>query len=751
MKFFLSFLLICSFIFGNQAPTPASEVSQMNRKLVDINFNLRRQQDLGREVVEQYHDDVVEIYDQARDLKKDLNALLDENQQLLDQLLAANEGNTKSGELHTEITSLEKELEGLKVLITQVISLQLGAERALKAVNSKLVDLETERLFHKLSPVYKKSTWLSAYDSLNKATKTSNAAISSVYTPLKEAFKTFQGYVVLILFLLIQVFLHWYVRRLLKKKTHTKTHIHIVYTLLRKGVLPFVTVGLLGVALYFMGIGPKKHPMLTVTLSIVAFSSFCFGSLKALLRPKCSKCRITPFGDVLSKKLHYALGRLLILALVLMWLDLMVRYTFFTEDLAQTVRFPIYLLIALSGYTVLHAKYWKKSYMWSLFRHVSRFLLYLNPVLVLVGLAALADHLLYGLISTIITCLILTGIYYILSKGIASLFREDTSRVSKVFTLSTRGEEILQYWGRFLVGFILLFIGVVALLLIWGMNGDVLLDYAKLVIFGVTIGSYEFSLVNFFLAVVTFLVLFTATRYLQKFFETKVFPFTNFDRGLQHALKIAAGYIGVFISLIISLNILGLQFKSLLYVIGGLSVGIGLGFQPIVTNFVSGIIMLIERPIRIGDVVDLPEGPSTVTKISVRATEMRTPELCTVFIPNTHMINNVLKNWTHENSARRAVILVSVAYGTDPKLVHELLLSCASVPDLASKRYDPLVLFDGFGDYGLDFKLFIYTDKMINLRDYANQVKFEIDRIFKDQQIEIPYPRQDIFVHNPDE
>lgn len=743
-------LLICSFVFGNQTPTPATEVSRLNRQLVDINFNLRRQQDLTQDIVEKYHDDVASILSQARDLKKDLNALLDENQHLLNQLTAANEGNQKSKELQKEINDLDKDVEELKILITQVISLQLGAERALKAVNSKLVELETERLFHKLSPVYQKETWISAYQSIKKAKSAVNKVASSIYKPLKDSFKEMLGYIVAALFVLAQLFLCIYVRRQIKKKSHTKTYIHITLTLLRKGILPFVSVGLFALALYFLGISPNKHPMLTVTLSIIAFSAFCFGSIKALLRPKCSKCRLTPFGDILSKKLHLALARLLTLTLVLMWLNLMVKYAYFTEDLAQTIRFPIYLLIALNAHTILHSKYWKKHVLWHLFRYVSKFLLYLNPLLVLVGLAALADHLFFGLIFTIIISLFLTGVYYIFSKGIASLFKEETSRVSKIFTLSSRGEEILQYWGRFFIGTVLLGIGCVALLLIWGMNGDVLLDYAKRIIFGITIGTYEFSLINFFFALLTFFVLFTATRYLQKFFETKVFPFTNFDRGLQHALKIAAGYIGVFISLIISLNILGLQFSSLLYVVGGLSVGIGLGLQPIVTNFVSGIIMLIERPIRIGDVVDLPEGPSTVTKISVRATEMRTPELCTVFIPNTHMINNVLKNWTHENNARRAVILVSVAYGTDPKLVHDLLLSSARVPELASKRYEPLVMFDSFGDYGLDFKLFVYTDKMINLRDYANQVKFEIDRVFKEQNIEIPYPKQEIYVHNTD-
>ncbi|MCH9613700.1 MAG: hypothetical protein SP1CHLAM54_07090 [Chlamydiia bacterium] len=740
LGFILFACFSCSLFAGS---TQGEEIQHLKRSLAEVSFDLRRQPHLNKSEVQGYHDEVFKIYEQAKQLREDLNNQLNEHQDLLSELDSMDEEMNAKRQKST----IQGDVDNLKLRLAQAISLERSSERVMTDINKRFVELAARRLLDMKTPLYYENSWVSAWGELSVVVAHVTALLQSLKHHFIEAFERYLGYLVAAIFTLVQVLLYWPFRRYLHKRPHQSKLVHLLIHAVIDGVLPVLTCISLMLCFLSFGILDSQHHMIYLTIGVIGAAFFSYGVIQAILAPHCNNWRIPHYDDQTARKLYRRLVWFISLVLTLLWIDLLFKYAQLPAYFAQVFRLSIRLILCVNGLMLLKKRFWTKHILWGLFRIFAGIIFVSSPIFIFIGYSDLADYLLLGLIYTVILGLVLAGIYYAVSKGITSLFVEDCSKVSKAFSLSKRGEEILQYWGRFFIGLILWGVAIISLLLVWGLNQEVIYDYGKLLIFGVTIGKYQFSLVNLFLSLVIFFALFTLTRYLQKFLEKKVFPFTNFDKGLQHALKIATGYLGTFVTIIISLSILGFHLSSLLYVLGGLSVGIGLGFQPIVTNFVSGIIMLIERPIRIGDIVDLPDGMGVVTRISVRATEVRTFDRCSVLVPNTQMINNVVKNWTHENASRRILVPISVAYGNDPKAIRETLLDIARNAPKASKELEPAVVFDEFGDSGLNFKVFVFVDDLVNYGEVAHHVKFEIERVFKEQGIEIPYPKQEVYVH----
>lgn len=738
----LFLLLCCTTLLGQK--TTRDEIKQLKSDLAQVSFDISRKPDLQKPDLDAYHDRVEKIIEEAELLKGEINANVDEHQDLLDRLASIDTEEPSSAKDHKQTAG--NDLELYQVRLAQVKSIENSANRVLIVINKKLADLEARRLFMRETPLYTQKSWKIFFHEAAVVWTALKSTLNSYATQAIKAFEKPLGYLVIALLAALQVLFYWPVRNFLKTRRHQSKLVHIILRLSRKAILPILTCLSIGISCVFLGF--KDQVMLNVLLLYIGIGIAASGAVRTILAPYRTNWRIPPYGDVTALSLYRTLCWFIGFVVFLSWIDTLAQYDHLPLYFAQVVRLALRLMLCVTGLFLLQQKYWGKLKLLLIFRIFGWLIFVGSPVLVVIGYAALADYFLLGMIYTVLSGVILAGLYYATSRSIGSLFAEEKSRFSKKFALSKKGEEILQYWGRFLTILLLFCVGIVTLLFIWGLNKELITDYGKLILFGISIGRYQFSLVNLFLSIAIFCILFTASRYLQKFLEKKVFPFTNFDKGLQHALKLASGYIGVFIAIVVSLNILGLQFSSLLYILGGLSVGIGLGFQPIVTNFVSGIIMLIERPIRIGDVVDLPEGMGLVTRISVRVTEVRTYDRCSVLIPNTQLINNTVKNWTHGNRAKRVVIPIGVAYGTDPEMVKELLLTIAQNAPKSSKTLLPFVNFDAFGDSALEFKVFAYVDDLMDFVALKNHLLIEIARAFKEKEIEIPYPKQDVYFHH---
>ena len=201
------------------------------------------------------------------------------------------------------------------------------------------------------------------------------------------------------------------------------------------------------------------------------------------------------------------------------------------------------------------------------------------------------------------------------------------------------------------------------------------------------------------------------------------------------------------IGIFIALNVMGFSSTSLTVVFGALSIGLGFGLQNIFNNFISGIILLFERPIQVGDAVELNGVWGEVKKINVRATVVQTYDNASLIIPNSEFISSQVTNWSFKDLRLRRKIAVGVAYGSDTELTRNTLLEVAEKNKMILRYPKPDVLFKDFGDSALIFVLRIWTDVNIMLTAESD-VRFEIDRLFRKRGIEIAFPQQDIHIRS---
>lgn len=257
---------------------------------------------------------------------------------------------------------------------------------------------------------------------------------------------------------------------------------------------------------------------------------------------------------------------------------------------------------------------------------------------------------------------------------------------------------------------IVVILSVPLILLQWGYSWPEVYDWYSQLFFGFRVGNTQVSIAVLLASVMVFGLAYGAARLFQGWLDERVLKAAGISGGLRDSIRVGVGYGGVVIATLVAFSYAGFDLSNLAILAGAFSVGIGFGLQSIVNNFVSGLILLAERPIRVGDLVVVGGEEGYVRKISVRSTEVETSERASVVIPNSYFITEKVKNWTLRDNRRRIAIPVKVANGSDPRAVKSILLKVAqdhpSVLTLPAPSFD----FEDFGVDGLTFKLYAFVD-----------------------------------------
>lgn len=289
------------------------------------------------------------------------------------------------------------------------------------------------------------------------------------------------------------------------------------------------------------------------------------------------------------------------------------------------------------------------------------------------------------------------------------------------------------------INVLVVIIGLPLILFLWGFQPGDITAWAYRLATEIRIGSVSFSLIGLATGVIVFVVGYFATRWFQAWLDGSVMARGRVDLGVRNSIRTVVGYVGLALAALIGVSAAGIDLSNLALIAGGLSLGIGFGLQNVVSNFVSGLILLAERPFKAGDWITAGAVTGTVKKISVRATEIETFQRQTVILPNSELINSAVGNWTHRNKLGRIDIPVNVAYGNDARRVQAVLLQLARNQPFVLKNPEPSVLFANLADNAMMFELRVFVADILASMTVQNELRTGILEAFALEGIGIAY------------
>ncbi|MBF9232797.1 mechanosensitive ion channel family protein [Microvirga sp. BT350] len=371
-------------------------------------------------------------------------------------------------------------------------------------------------------------------------------------------------------------------------------------------------------------------------------------------------------------------------------------------------------------------------------------------VSVLSGYVALASFLVDQVVwvSIIVALLILS--IALADEFIGGTLRGE-SRIATVLQANTGlRRRSLEQIGVLASGAARLGLIIMAILLTlapWGIESTDLMGSVRAVFFGFSVGDVTISISSILIAALLFAAGFAVTRVIQRWLDHTFLPATDLDAGLRNSIRTATGYVGIITAGVIAFSYLGLSLERVTIVAGALSVGIGFGLQSIVNNFISGLILLWERPIRVGDLVVVGDGEGYVRRINVRSTEIQTYDRSTLIVPNSNLISGIVRNRVRNDRIGRVLVSVPVPRATDPDLVAGIMRTAALAHREVMSEPAPRVIFKKVTENTIDFDLVCFVDDIDAGGRVASDLYFEVFRGLRKAGAssipEVPAPKEE--------
>ncbi len=665
-------------------------------------------------------------------------------------------------EIQEEIALYEARMRQAQLAETQASTL-------LREISRAQQQELTERLLQRLPSPLQPQTWLNA---LSEAVTVAERALAAPIDWAREAHAPADRpghYLLALLAFLVATIVAWPLRLFLKRRfgrdpeasdpSYARRLLAVVVDGTADALLPLLALAALAGALIGQDLLTGTFAAL-IDAAIRALAVFLLisGLCRAALSPSLPAWRIVPTS---------AEGAVALARRITLFVMVLALFVFAWQTMEATVSplpgplTSVFLLISVTVIAVLvmgllPSRFWPDSSTlgsnyWPAVRVLLWLLLAAAPAVALAGYAFLGAYLLSRIIFV---ALLLGGMLLLralLREGVGQLLASEGRwfpAVSRYTGLREQGARVLLFWLSLAID-VALALGFVYLLLnLVGVPSALLNLWTTELLTGFEVGGLTISPVDFVLAVAIFLLALAVTGVVKRLLSDKLLPQTRLDIGVRHSIVAASGYVGVILALLLGIAAMGLDLSNIAIIAGALSVGIGFGLREVVNNFVSGLLLLIERPIKVGDWIVTGGHEGMVKRISVRATEIETFDRASVILPNSELITLPVTNWTHKNRVARIIVQVGVAYGSDTQLVHDLLLGCAREHPDVLEMPAPYVLFKNFGESALEFELRVYVRDTDFFLTVGSDLHFAVDKAFRENGVTIPFPQRDLHVIN---
>lgn len=657
----------------------------------------------------------------------------------------------KRNEVKREIKDIERELAGCRLLVLRSEELQNTISKEMKALLARKLSARGTNIGVLLLDNWQEpALWLSASEDFLRQ----HSGISRL-----EPDDWAMLVVLAVVSLVAGLWLRW---RLLLRASEgawaddLTGHFSCALVSTVGHYLPWLlTSSILAVTLYSISGDARPVPFINIALYALPFYLLTVTVMRLFLAPHPPAALFVQVPAELATPLA---RRLTVLAL-LAYVGVLLFYTLLAQSLPESA----FLLArgVFAAFLVLNL-IWALWLMMRLPRLANVRGINWLVNLVLVG-ALVAEWAGYRNLSvTVLRILLGTSIVIGMTLFLGSLFRDffdsldegsrrRTRSVRRALGIRTGEHFPGLVWIRITTALLLWGAAALATLRVWGASDATLKQISAWFMEGFELGSLKIVPVRILLAIISFAVLVALAGWVKAKLESSWLSRARMERGAREALVTVSGYVLITAAILVGLGISGVDFSNLAIIAGALSVGIGFGLQNIVNNFVSGLILLFERPIKTGDWVVVGDTEGYVKRIRIRSTQIQTFDRADVIVPNSELISNQVTNWMLYDMRGRVRVPVGVAYGSDTERVKAILLQVAEEnPKVITDGTTtvPRVLFREFGDSALAFELRCYIHNIDERVQVVSDLNFAIDKAFREAGIEIPFPQRDLHMRS---